>query len=78
MWKFIDGKVPNLSLSPPVRSHIFDCQGRLCNIGVVPTGHPGTLRHHILRNRAAKRFNCLPKEVYDLSASVASFKRALD
>ena len=72
MWKLLDGKVPNLS--PPIKSHISDRRGGLCNMGVVPIGHHAALHHHNLRNRAAKLLNYLPKEVRNLSGSVASFK----
>ena len=32
----------------------------LCNSGVVPTGHLGTLCHNSFRSKAATIFNCLP------------------
>ena len=77
MWKLIKGKVPNLS--PPIQSHISDHRGRLCNIGVVVTGHLDTFHNHNLENRAASLLNCLFIWVRNQSGSVhvASFKRTL-
>ena len=41
IWKILEGNVPNFS--PPIKCHISARRGRLCNSGVVPTGHLGTL-----------------------------------
>ena len=60
--------------------HISARRGRLCNSGVVPTGHLGTLCHNSFRSKAATIFNCLPKHIRDLvnCANTSIFKRALD
>ena len=78
IWKILEGNVPNFS--PPIKCHISARRGRLCNSGVVPTGHLGTLCHNSLRSKAATIFNCLPKHIRDLvnCANTSIFKRALD
>ena len=64
----------------PIKCHISARRGRLCNSGVVPTGHLGTLCHNSFRSKAATIFNCLPKHIRDLvnCANTSIFKRALD
>ena len=78
IWKILEGNVPNFS--PPIKCHISARRGRLCNSGVVPTGHLGTLCHNSFRSKAATIFNCLPKHIRDLvnCANTSIFKRALD
>ena len=74
----LEGNIPNFS--PPIKCHISARRGRLCNSGVVPTGHLGTLCHNSFRSKAATIFNCLPKHIRDLvnCANTSIFKRALD
>ena len=57
IWKILEGNVPNFS--PPIKCHISARRGRLCNSGVVPTGHLGTLCHNSFRSKAATIFNSL-------------------
>ena len=64
IWKILEGNVPNFS--PPIKCHISARRGRLCNSGVVPTGHLGTLCHNSFRSKAATIFNCLPKHIRNL------------
>ena len=78
IWKILEGNVPNFS--PPINCHISAHRGRLCNSGVVPTGHLGTLCHNSFRSKATTIFNCLPKHIRNLvnCANTSIFKRALD
>ena len=71
---------PCPNFSPPIKCHISARRGRLCNSGVVPTGHLRTLCHNSFRSKAATIFNCLPKHIRDLvnCANTSIFKRALD
>ena len=64
IWKIVEENVPNFS--PPIQGHISAHRGRLCNSGVVPTGHLGTLCHNSFRSKAATTFNCLPKHIRNL------------
>ena len=78
IWKILEENVPNFP--PPIKCHISARRGRLCNRGVVPTGHLGTLCHNIFNSKAATIFNCLPKHIRNLAncANTSIFKRALD
>ena len=48
IWKILEGNVPNFS--PPIKWHISARRGRLCNSGVVPTGHLGQLQEQSCNN----------------------------
>ena len=76
IWKIVEENVPNFS--PPIQGHISAHRGRLCNSGVVPTGHLGTLCHNSFRSKAATIFNCLPKHIRNLvnCANTSIFQRA--
>ena len=81
VWKILENLVPDTG-DPGIQPHLSPRNGRTCLIPGIKRTSPRrlqTLRLSTLGVHGAKLFNCMPKEVRDLSrCSVEKFKTQLD
>ena len=82
-WKIIEKLAPNLTTNR-IETKYSERRGRYCNIPKLNKSHKcsakmNTIRENSFSVQGPKLFNCLPKEIRNISGvSVETFKRHLD
>jgi len=80
-WRIIEGQVPNFDCTP-ISTTRSERRGRTCILPHIPSSAPRriqSIRFASLTHKGPRLFNCLPREVRDLTnCSTDIFKRALD
>ena len=83
VWKILENLVPNINMHDAIRqTNTQPRLGRLCFVKARNTSAPAalqTIRHNFITTRGPILFNCLPKEIRNITGStVLNFKSKLD
>lgn len=83
IWKIINGKVPNIyeDNSALISTYHHQRRGWLCRVPPTNYRAPARIKNRVegsLPVNGPRLFNCLPKEVREITSTVETFKKKLD